>query len=112
MMRIVLKSIVKFFLTIVDLFLGLLLLAGVAAIPCGFVGLIWHTTYQNLYGEISTYEYTQVRKWTKDYPELWTYANDRMWEDDMIDHTEFADIERMKYKLEKEAVKSTIRTKE
>lgn len=69
------------------------------------IGLItWGVMYDEFYREVQLYEYIEVKEWSKNYPEVKVMAKDAMWNDGIMDRSEFSEIKKMHYKLIKEKV--------
>lgn len=56
-----------------------------------FIGLLAGA----FYSEIDTEKYTQIRVWTKDFPQLHSKVKDATWEDGKIDQQEFREIKEL-----------------
>ena len=54
--------------------------------------------------EIDVEKYTQVRAWTKDFPQLHSKVKDVTWEDGKIDNTEFREIRELVGDILKERI--------
>ena len=67
-------------------------------------GITWGIAYDTCYREIPLRNYFQVKEWSKAYPEIKEMAEDAIWEDGIIDISEWNKIKRTHYNIVKNAV--------
>jgi len=83
-----------------------LLVIGVVLAALGSV--TWKAFHRKHYAEIDTQDYSQVEEWSKKYPKLKSMATEAIWEDSIIDKSEFRAIKRMKAQIENEKIMQNI----
>jgi len=61
-------------------------------------------SYYGNRSEISTDEYSEIRSWTKEFPQLLSMVKEASWEDNLINRLEYAEIKRTRIKLRNEQI--------
>lgn len=95
----------KFFENVFPYIMGILF---VGAIFFALGSVIWDAFYRKHYAEITTSDYAEVEEWSKKYPKLKSMATEAIWEDSIINKSEFREIKRMKVQIENEKIMQNI----
>lgn len=72
---------------------------GLIIVLCLFFGMIGgaisYFVWENNYKEISSYNYDNVKDWSKKFPDVHVLTKEVTWKDNLIDKSEFKQIERL-----------------